>query len=219
SWEAGRGQPCSLTPRWSDPLPRVREAKPPQLELLRPDTPRPLVEIVSRMLAKSADGRFADAGKLHEQLLGYFFATGERFGSNKLAELMERFHEDTAAPEMEGGAVFDEKNVANERTPVEVPHPNAQTSGHKPTTSGLSRLSLRRGQRGKRAAAARADEIGARREVTALVLSIFGEDRARAGGDRRGAREGGVTAFSARAREVLARYGATLLEEEPSQIV
>ena len=36
------------------------------------------------MLARSVDARFADAGRLHEQLLGYFYATGERFGANKL---------------------------------------------------------------------------------------------------------------------------------------
>ena len=192
-------------------LRRVQASEYPPLELYRADAPASLAEIVGRMLAKGADDRFADAGKLHEQLLGFFYATGERFGSNKLAEFLELFHEDRASSEIEGAAVFDEKNVANERTPVEVPNPNQQSSGLKATTGSLYRMTT--GEPRVEPLVARTAEIGERREVTALVLSFFGEDRGRTG-----AGEGAAT-LAARARDVLARYGATLLEEEPSQLV
>ncbi len=200
-----------VAPTSFETLRRVQASEYPPLELLRPDTPRPLVEIVGRMLAKTADERFTDAGKLHEQLLGFFYATGERFGSNKLAEFLERFHEDRAAPEIEGGAVFDEKNVANERTPVEVPNPNQQSGALKSTTSGLYRLT---GDAKMEPLLTRTAEIGERREVTVLVLSFFGDDRGR---DAPSSAEG--SALIARAKEVLARYGAVVLEEEASQVV
>ncbi len=206
-----------VAPTSFETLRRVQASEFPPIELLRPDTPRPLVDIVGRMLAKDADGRFPDAGKLHEQLLGFFYATGERFGSNKLAEYLERFHEGSGAPEIEGAAVFDEQNVANERTPVEVPNPNQHSSGLKPTTASLYRLTGEAPNEGRlEPLVTRTAEIGERREVTALVLSFFGEDRGRAGLDAVGA---GAASLAARAREVLARYGAVLLEEEPSQMV
>ncbi|MFT3766549.1 MAG: protein kinase [Minicystis sp.] len=198
-----------VAPTQFETMRRVQASEYPPLELLRPDTPRPLVEIVSRMLAKNVDDRFADAGRLHEQLLGFFYATGERFGSNKLAEFLERFHEDGAAPELSAEAVFSEKNAANERTPVEVPNPNQDKTGARTGTSGFFRLTGGGGD----APLTRTAEIGERREVTAIVLSFFGEDRARAQECE------GAAAIRARARDVLARYGATVLEEEPSQLV
>jgi serine/threonine protein kinase/tetratricopeptide (TPR) repeat protein len=202
-----------VAPTAFETLRRVQASEYPPLELLRADTPPPLMEIVGKMLAKGADDRFADAGRLHEQLLGYFYATGERFGSNKLAEFLERFHEDSVAPEIEGGAVFDENNVANERTPVEVPNPNTPTGATRTTGSGQYRLT---GDNKLEGALNRTAELGERREVTALVLALFGEERAREGPS---SREGRDLALSARAKEVLARYGASILEDEPSQIV
>ncbi|APR83130.1 Serine/threonine protein kinase PrkC, regulator of stationary phase [Minicystis rosea] len=197
-----------VAPTQFETLRRVQASEYPPLELLRPDTPRPLIEIVSRMLAKNVDDRFADAGRLHEQLLGFFYATGERFGSNKLAEFLERFHE-SAAPEITAEAVFSERNAANERTPVEVPSPNQEKTGSRTGTSGFFRLTGGGGD----VPITRTAEIGERREVTALVLSFFGEDR------DRGQNAEGAATLRARARDVLARYGATVLEEEPSQIV
>src|SRR4051812_18936551 len=79
---------------------RVQASEYPPLELLRADAPRPLVEIVTKMLARGPDERFADAGKLHEHLLGYFYASGERFGPSRLAEFLERFREEKPGPEI-----------------------------------------------------------------------------------------------------------------------
>src|SRR6185312_7680423 len=170
-----------VAPTSFETLRRVQASEYPPLEILRADAPRPLVEIVSRMLAKSADDRFPDAGKLHEQILGFFYATGERFGANKLAEFLERFHEPHGSPEIEGAAVFDEKNVANERTPVELPSPNQQSTGIKGT--GTFRLT---GEPKLAPLITRTSEIGERREVTALVLSFMEGGRGHDGGPSKG---------------------------------
>lgn len=201
-----------VAPTQFETLRRVQAAEFPPLALYRPDTPPPLVDIVGRMLQKRADDRFEDAGRLHEQLLGFFYATGERFGSNKLAEFLERFHEDASAPEMSGEVVLSDRDAANERTPVEVPTPNQdRTGGARATgTSGFFRLTG-----GGEGSPTRNAEIGERREVTALVLSLFGEDRARGA---EGAGSEASSALRARVRDVLARYGAAVLDEEPSQV-
>jgi hypothetical protein len=61
----------------------------PPLELAAPRRAAELVqEIVEGCSPRTADKRFADAGQLHEQLLGYFYASGERFGANDLAEFL-----------------------------------------------------------------------------------------------------------------------------------
>ena len=72
-------------------LRRVRAAEAPPLEIVRPDVPPLLASIVRRLLAREADARFADAGKLHEQLLGYFYASGDRFGASDLSDLIAPF--------------------------------------------------------------------------------------------------------------------------------
>lgn len=182
-------------------LRRLQASEYPPLTLVRPDAPRPLVDIVTKALARSADDRYADAGKLHEALLGYFYATGERFGPNDLAEFLEPFREPAAA-ELDAGPVLqDEPGGANERTPVEVPNPGNTRSR---TVSGILQL-LEKSDAGQGARA-----LGERREVTALVLSFAGIDAS-----AQSAAAGPI----ARAREVLARYGALILEEEGAQIV
>ena len=191
---------------------RVHASEYPPLELLREGTSKALTEIVVKMLARKPDDRFADAGKLHEHLLGYFYASGERFGPSKLAEFLEGFHEVVSAPELDSQAVFEDvPNVgANERTPVEVPSPSPGGGGsaHKLTASGLFKLT----GSGETGQFTRTTEIGERREVTALVLALPDGDRGRDGGRS-------ASPLADRAREVLLRYGARILEDEASQIV
>ncbi|WP_437967758.1 protein kinase [Sorangium sp. So ce260] len=177
---------------------RLQASEYPPLALVRPDVPRPLVDVVSTMLARNVEDRYPDAGRLHEALLGFFYATGERFGANDLAEFLEPFHEEKAGAEIEASAVLEEEPIgANERTPVEVPH---TTSTRSRTASGLLQLL----EKADSSPAARG--LGERREVTALVLIFTGS-------------EDDAAKRIARAREVLARYGALLLEQEASQLV
>jgi serine/threonine protein kinase/tetratricopeptide (TPR) repeat protein len=188
---------------------RVHASEYPPLELLRDGTPKALTEIVVKMLARKPDDRFADAGKLHEHLLGYFYASGERFGPSKLAEFLEGFHEVSSAPELDSQAVFEDvPNVgANERTPVEVPNPSPG-GPPKRTSPGLIKLT----SSGETGQFTRTTEIGERREVTVLVLALPSGDRG-----REGARS--ASPLVERAREVLLRYGARILEDEAAQVV
>ena len=187
---------------------RVHASEYPPLELVRETTPRALTEIVVKMLAKRPDDRFGDAGKLHEHLLGYFYESGERFGPSKLAEFLEGFHEVPSGPELDSGAVFEDvPNVgANERTPVEVP--TSPVSGALRSASGLFKFT-RSGETGQ---FTRTTEIGERREVTALVLTLPDGGRGRDA-------ESATPPAAPRAREVLLRYGASILEDEGSQVV
>ncbi|WP_437297065.1 serine/threonine-protein kinase [Sorangium sp. So ce426] len=176
---------------------RLQASEYPPLALVRPDVPRSLVDVVSTMLARDPEDRFPDAGRLHEALLGFFYATAERFGANDLADFLEPFHEEKSAEIQAGAVLQEEPNGANERTPVEVPH---TTSTRSRSASGLLQL-LEKADSGP---AARG--LGERREVTALVLIFTGS-------------EDDAARRMARARDVLARYGALLLEQEASQLV
>ncbi|CAN90158.1 Protein kinase [Sorangium cellulosum So ce56] len=176
---------------------RLQASEYPPLALVRPDVPRSLADVVSTMLAKNPEDRFPDAGRLHEALLGFFYATAERFGANDLADFLEPFHEEKSAEIQASAVLQEEPNGANERTPVEVPH---TTSTRSRSASGLLQL-LEKADSGP---AARG--LGERREVTALVLIFTGS-------------EDDAARRMARARDVLARYGALLLEQEASQLV
>lgn len=135
----------------AETLRRVRAAEVPPIEIARPDVPRELVTILRRLLARDPADRFADAGKLHEQLLGYFYASGDRFGASDLAELVAPLQEPERAPELEAGAALEDHVSAEERTPVEVPHAH-------------------RGNAPRGADQVFAAEHGERREVSVLVV-------------------------------------------------
>jgi serine/threonine protein kinase/tetratricopeptide (TPR) repeat protein len=195
---AGTNPFAAPTP--AETMRRVRAGEHPPLEIVRLDVPPALCAIVRRLLAKNADERFPDAGKLHEQLLGYFYASGDRFGSNELAEFIATYQDDrrTSSEIIEAGAVLGEEGGAqDERTPVEIPHPTA--------TSRPNAVPSVTRERADSAPLGLAAEMGDRREVTVLVL---------AGASRAPASTFDVPA----AREVLVRYGATIVEEEPAQI-
>lgn len=189
---------------------RVHASEYPPIELLREGTPKALSEIIVKMLAKQPDDRFADAGRLHEHLLGYFYASGERFGPSKLAEFLESFHEVSSAPELDSQAVFEDvPNVgANERTPVEVPNPSPTSGAPRGTSSGQFRVT----GSGETGQFTRTSDIGERREVTALVLALPDGDRGRE-------EPLSTSLVVGRAREVLLRYGARILEDEALQVV
>ncbi len=203
-YEMITGQNPFSAPTSFETLRRVKASEYPPIELYRPDVSKAVSEIVRKMLARDPKDRFPDAGRLHDELLGYFYAAGERFGANDLADFMSPFHDTSAAPEV-GASVFEDEHIAaNERTPVEVPR--AHTSG--------SRTGVPTPARGGEAVPpARPTDLGQRREVTALVL-YFGAGRE----GREAVEREGAAALIARARVVLARYGGTLLETEGAQI-
>jgi hypothetical protein len=182
-------------------LRRVQASEYPPIEIVRAEVPPPLVEIVTRLLAKNKDDRFADAGRLHEKLLGYFYGANERYTQNDLAEFLGPFRDATSASELEAGVVFeDEQTGANDRTPVEVPH---STGASKTGGTGPHDLARDKVETGS---TSRTGDIGERREVTALVLWFPA------------ARLGGGSVAVDRATEVLARYGAHVVEREAAQM-
>ncbi|AKT35891.1 serine/threonine-protein kinase PknK [Chondromyces crocatus] len=177
---------------------RLQASEFPPLSLVRADVPQQLLEIVTKVLARSVEARFADVGRLHEALLGYFYATGERYGASDLARFLEPFREPTMSGEFAGGAVLEEEPaVADEHTPVE-----GLTS-----TGARSRARGGAAPSGEGTDGARSQSVGERREVTSLVLGL---DR----GD-----EAAAAKSIARTEGVLARYGAVVMEREPCQVV
>lgn len=167
---------------------RIRASEFPPLELSHPEVPWPLVAMVHRMLALKRESRFADAGHLHEELLGYFYGAGERAGPSHLAKFLERFREEARAVP---AAVLEERAGTEERTPVEVPQPLRSSSNAEPVSTRTRPSS----------------ESGERREVTALVVAFgaaFG-DQGDVPGDHK-----------KRVCNVLQRYGARVLEFETS---
>ncbi len=174
----------------AETLRRVRAAEVPPLEIARPDVPRELAAIVRRLLTRRPEERVPDAGRLHEQLLGYFYASRDRFSSNDLAELVAPFQDEAKnATEIEASVVLGEQGAEQERTPVEVPK----------TSSSL-----------KLATESAAETVGERREGTVLVVA--GTSRAPASPfDVEGAREvitryGGVI-LEQEASQVVALFG------------
>lgn len=190
-------------------LRRVGSCEYPPLEILRSDAPRELAAIVGTLLTKRPDDRIADAGRLHEELLGWAYSSRERFGANDLADFLAPFRDKHQTGELEAGIVFaDEPTGANERTPVEVPQSMAASRPGTPARSPIT------GERPDTGQIARAADMGERREVTALVVS-FAKARSGAGGI---ADEETGDRLVARACDVLGRYGAVVLEREPHQI-
>jgi serine/threonine protein kinase/tetratricopeptide (TPR) repeat protein len=207
-YEMITGQNPFTAPTSFETLRRVQASEYPPLELVRPDAPRAVSDIVKKMLAREAKDRFPDAGRLHDELLGYFYSAAERFGANDLAELMAQFRDATTGPEL-GASVFEEEHAqANERTPVEVPRAN--TSGGSRTANPLPATSPGR----EAPAPLRPPDLGQRREVTALVLT-FGSERDREATTTDSDVTGSILQ---RAGIVLTRYGGAVIETEAAQI-
>jgi serine/threonine protein kinase/tetratricopeptide (TPR) repeat protein len=227
-YEMLTGQNPFLAPSSFETARRLQAVEFPPLALARPDAPGALVEIVAKLLTAKREDRFPDAGRLHEELLGYFFSSGQRSGANEVAELMTRFREARTHGELEAGVLVQEQTGANERTPVEVPQPLI-AQGSLPGGGGGAGgagggANAGGGERAEPGSWARPADIGERREVTALVL-LFPEgergreaSNAREASEAREARERRAGPATDRARIVLARYGALVIEREPTHI-
>jgi serine/threonine protein kinase/predicted ATPase len=150
-------------PTTFETLRRVQAGEYPPILLLRPDTPAELVTILDKAMARSAEDRYGDAGRMYEALLAFIYAQGSRYGAHDLAEFLSRFREsnEVAQPgtapepmlEAEGG------NPGTERTPLEVPA--ARQSSSVRVASSIKSIAIDR-----------AAEMGERREVTALVIDL-----------------------------------------------
>lgn len=183
-------------------LRRVSASEYPPVELLRPEVPAELVNLLRTAMAPSMDQRFADAGRMYEALLVFLYAQGRRFGAHDLAAFLGRFHEPEQAPE---SVVLDaDAGPSRDQTPVEVPatrrsYPVSQNK----LPSGIPQpLPVDVEQ---------AASLGERREVTALVVELPGDrsssDVARA-----------QATVDERAAETITRHGGLLVARGPEQI-
>jgi serine/threonine protein kinase/tetratricopeptide (TPR) repeat protein len=178
-------------PTTVETLRRVKAGEFPPIEVLRQDLPSGLTTLLERALASTPDKRFADASRMYESLLAYLYASGDRFGSGDLSNFVGRFRDRSSGrpPELAQVVVAEETSEPAEATPVEIPSqpPTSPILSEPPSLSAIT---------------ARAAGLGERREVTALILRLGGwagaipEERKQ------------------RVRDIVARYGGYLLEEE-----
>jgi serine/threonine protein kinase/predicted ATPase len=183
-------------PTTFETLRRVKASEYPPVELLRPELSGALTALLQKALAEAPEQRFADAGRLYESLLAYLYSSGDRFGASDVARYMAMLRSRTSMrpPSINPDAVANEQPTAeslDESTPVEVPSAGSRASIPPETIdTGLPR------------GAAPAQ----RREVTALVFRLA------------------ATAHDAssemreKVRELVERYGGTIVEDEPPQL-
>lgn len=110
-----------FAPSALETLRRVHQCEYPPPELLRPDVPAALVELLGTMLAQNREDRFADAGKLHEKLLSFLYSQGRRFSADDLAEFLVPFREPETSGELTEKLLTQDKTPAPTRTSSSVP--------------------------------------------------------------------------------------------------
>ncbi len=191
-------------------LRRVRAAEAPPLELARPDLPRELADILRRALAHKPADRYADAARLHDDLLAFLYSSGDRFGAHALSELLGTLRETPdlrassrpGAASSAGEAGSGDVEEALARTPVEVPDAaDVVTTPPRPAGSVVT---------GDAATGlARAASLGEQREVTALAIEI--------GAD--GSHTADTVDLEAECVRVTRRYGGTILERGEGRCV
>jgi serine/threonine protein kinase/tetratricopeptide (TPR) repeat protein len=185
-------------PTTFETLRRVQACEYPPVELLRPDVPKPFIELLKTAMAKDPKDRFPDAGRMYEAMLAFLYGQGSRFGANDLSEFLAKFvqpEEPASASAPSLGEHLVEGETASslqERTPVEVPPSRAKSSGGRVDT-GVRFVPLDQ-----------AAGLGERREITALTLEF----------PRGTPSSAGVTAAT-----IVRRYGGHVLREDESQIV
>ena len=144
-------------------LQRVEACECPPIELLRPDVPPELVGIVRAAMTRDPAQRYADAGRMYEDLLAILYAQGSRYGAHDLAEFLGRLRE-----RGEGGESSlpprplletDAGIASTEPTPVEGP-PSRHPSDAPPAAE-VNAIAIER-----------TADMGERRDVTALVLDL-----------------------------------------------
>ena len=177
-------------PTTFETLRRVQACEYPPVELLRPDAPRELIAIVRQAMAKDPAERFNDAGRMYEALLSFLYAQGRRFSAHDLADFLQRFRETADETGPYAAPVLDGEPTSSafERTPVEVPTSRRSYSSISTMEAVVD--------------VERAGGMGERREVSALVIELPERD--------------GTT--SARAAEVVTRYGGRIQDQTPEQI-
>jgi serine/threonine protein kinase len=194
-------------------LRRVRSAEAPPLALARPDAPKELVAIVAKALALAPADRYADAARMHDELLAYLYTSGERFGAHALSELLVELREtrdsgQRAALDL-GGEAFAEEGLV--RTPVEVPDA-ADLSTAPPPRAASSGAMNAAAVDPSAGGFARARSLGEHREVSALIVELGGSSETSMDESSDPGRA------LAHAESIARRYGAEIVDSDPGRI-
>lgn len=175
-----------------DTLERVKAGVVPAVHTVRPEVGEELSAIVAKAMAPDLSARFDAAGKLHDEILAYMYASGTRFSANDLIEFLAAYRE-APGDELDMADIVEEGSPSDiEATPAEVPELMARTPAAKVSTR-LPVLSY-------------AASIGERREVTAVVVRLSAGPRV-------------ADSLRSRVKDTLARYGARLMDESRDSLV
>jgi len=189
---AGRNPFRQSTP--GDTLEAVKQGLVPPVHTFREEMDPELSDVLAKAMAPLPQDRFASAGKLHDEILAFMYASGTRFSSNDLIEYLDVFREGPSEPLEVSDILADVSTSAiDAATPAEVPDLRPHAPGVRVTTR-LPLLNY-------------AASIGERREVTAVVVRMSG------GGYRV------PEALRHRVKDTLARYGARMTDETPDTLV
>ncbi len=190
-------------------LRRVRAAEAPPLELARPDVPREFADILRKTLAQKPADRYADAARLHDDLLAFLYSSGERFGAHPLSELLTTLREsrDLRATQPRPGTSHGDDSFGDveeglAHTPVEVPDASDVVTAPPRGTGSVVGADGSSGL-------ARAASLGEQREVTALALEI-GADALQTADP---------SAIEAECVRVMTRYGGAVHEQGEGRVV
>lgn len=179
-------------PTLTETVRRIGASEYPPLSLVRPEVPAELSGVVDKLLAPTAEERFASAADLVEALIAYRYTAGERFGAAEMTSLLSPLREGGPEdPDIEPASVLDEPSTAADKTPVEIP-----SGSERPPAATIAPQG------------ALTAPSGERREVTMLVLAF---------GARRGERA--PKELLRRVREVLDRHGAWIEEVTATQAI
>ena len=185
------------SPSTLETLRRVQQCEFPPPELLRPDIPADLVNLLVTMLAPEPAQRFADAGKLHENLLAFLYGQGRRFSADDLAEFLQPFREPEAQP------AITEKLLTQDKTPAPQRHSSSVPKLSVPTTPpgefSLPGAELRAAAGGQFPAS-----FGEKCDVTAIAIDWPAEIAER---------------DEARIALLIDRYGGRILSRDPALTV
>ena len=149
-------------PTAHETLQRVAACECPPIELLRPDIPRELVDVLRTAMTRTPAERYADAGRMYEGLLAILYAQGSRYGAHDFAQFLGRMRERAEGKEPSVPPPMLESDVPTapiEATPVEAVATIDESSARGAVE--LDALAIERTAR-----------MSERRDVTALLVDL-----------------------------------------------
>jgi serine/threonine-protein kinase len=107
-WEMLAGRRLFLADTDYQTVEMVRRAQVPSLTEVNPDVREDLERILSRALAREPSERYSEASEFADDLLGYLFATGQKFSAHDLSGYLAEMRDEADTPKEHavGGALI-----------------------------------------------------------------------------------------------------------------